>query len=447
MTQNTARRLRLSAAQALLGSVGVALLTYICYRLHLDVATTALVDVIAVVLLSLTGNFISSAVVSITAALCLHYFFVAPLFSWGLYDPLEIVALAAFLTTTLVITRLLSRVRESLREAQTARDQLRLAIDTIPALVWTSLPDGSSEFSNERWLEYTGLSREEAQAWGYKAAFHPEDYERLLPRWTAGFAAGTPIENEARLRRADGVYRWFLHRAVPLRDELGNIVKWYGTSFDIEDRMRAKDVLREQARLLDLTHDTVFVRDMNNVITYWNRGAEELYGWTREEAIGKVTHQLMQTVFPAPLEEITATLLSTGRWEGELVHTRRDGTRVTVASRWSLQRDEKGQPAGTLETNNDITPRKQAEDALRRSEAYLAEAQRLSHTGSFGWDVASGELVWSDETFRIFQYDRANTGPTVEVALQRVHPEDPSCKSASTAQRVWGRIGSSIIAC
>jgi PAS domain S-box-containing protein len=424
MTQNKARRFWVFAAQALLGGTGVALLTYICYRLRLDVAATALLVLIAIVLLSLTGNFVASAVVSIIATLCLHYFFVTPRFSWRMDDLLDIVALVAFLTTTLVITRLLSKVRESLRDAQTARDELRLAIDTIPALVWTTLPDGSSEFSNQRWLEYTGLSREDAREWGYKSAIHAEDYERLLPRWTASFATGASIEDEVRLRRSDGEYRWFLHRAVPLRDELGNIVKWYGTSFDIEDRMRAKAVLREQARLLDLTHDTVFVRNMDDVITYWNRGAEELYGWTREEAVGKVCHQLTQTVFPAPLEVITATLLATGRWEGELVHTKRDGTRVIVSSRWSLQRDEKGQPVGTLETNNDITQRKQAEDALRRSEAFLAEAQRLSHTGSFGWDVASGELIWSDETFRIFEYDLANTRPTIDAVLQRVHPDD-----------------------
>ena len=154
-----------------------------------------------------------------------------------------------------------------------------------------------------------------------------------------------------RLRRADGQYRWFLIRAVPLRDEQGTIRKWYGTATDIEDRKQAEDavrrseaILREQASLLDLTHDTVFVRDMNDVITYWNRGAEELYGWKRDEAIGKVTHDLLHTVFPAPLEEITAALLRTGRWEGELVHTKRDGTQVTVASRWSLQQDESGQP-------------------------------------------------------------------------------------------------------
>ena len=130
----------------------------------------------------------------------------------------------------------------------------------------------------------------------------------------------------------------------------------------------ANMVLREQASLLDLTHDTIFVRDLNDVITYWNRGAEELYGWTRDEAIGQVSHQLMKTVFPEPLEDITAQLFRSGRWEGELIHTKRDGTRVTVASRWSLQQDERGRPIGTLETNNDITERKRADAELLTSE-------------------------------------------------------------------------------
>jgi PAS domain S-box-containing protein len=100
--------------------------------------------------------------------------------------------------------------------------------------------------------------------------------------------------------------------------------------------------LREQARLLDLTHDTIFVRGMTDLITYWNRGAEDLYGWKREQAVGKASHQLLRTVPPAPLEEITAELLRTDRWEGELVHTKRDGTQVIVESRWALQRDERG---------------------------------------------------------------------------------------------------------
>jgi PAS domain S-box-containing protein len=132
-------------------------------------------------------------------------------------------------------------------------------------------------------------------------------------------------------------------------------------------RRRMEEILRERANLLDLTHDTVFVRDMNDVITYWNRGAEELYGWTSEEALGRVTHQLTRTIFPEPLDQINAQLLRAGRWEGELIHTKRDGTRVVVATRWSLQRDEQGRPSAILETNNDVTERKEAEEAVRRS--------------------------------------------------------------------------------
>jgi PAS domain S-box-containing protein len=147
-------------------------------------------------------------------------------------------------------------------------------------------------------------------------------------------------------------------------------------------------VLREQASLLDLTHDTVFVRNMDEVITYWNRGAEELYGWNLEEALCKVAWQLLQTIFPAPLAEIKAELLRTGRWEGELIHTKREGTQVVVASRWSLQRDEHGRPAAILETNEDITEQKRAEEALRQAQADLAHVSRVTTMGELTASLA-----------------------------------------------------------
>jgi len=136
---------------------------------------------------------------------------------------------------------------------------------------------------------------------------------------------------------------------------------WFATV-----RRRFEVGLYEQAALLNLTHDTVFVMDLEGVIRYWNRGAEEQYGWPAEKAVGKVVHDLLKTVFPRPLEEIKAELIRTDRWEAELVHTKKGGTQVAVASRWSLQRDRHGAPFAILETNNDISERKRAEEALSR---------------------------------------------------------------------------------
>jgi PAS domain S-box-containing protein len=144
--------------------------------------------------------------------------------------------------------------------------------------------------------------------------------------------------------------------------------------------LRARDELKveviertQQASLLDLTHDTIFVRDMDNTITYWNRGAQELYGWTPGQAIGSRSYDLLRTVFTARLEDIHAELLRTGRWEGELTQTRSDGATIAVSSRWSLRRDENECPAAILETNNDISGQKRREEEIRGLNAELAK--------------------------------------------------------------------------
>jgi PAS domain S-box-containing protein len=129
--------------------------------------------------------------------------------------------------------------------------------------------------------------------------------------------------------------------------------------------LREAAIRHQQGELLNLTQDPIFVRNMDGVITYWNRGAQELYGWTAEQAIGKRTHELLQTVFPVPFDEIQTELLRTGRWEGELKKKKADGTGVLVVSRWSLQRDEHWNPIAILESENDITERKRAEQTFR----------------------------------------------------------------------------------
>ena len=193
---------------------------------------------------------------------------------------------------------------------------------------------------------------------------------------------------------------------------------------EIADRRRTEDALRKQARLLDLAHDAIIVRDMDDRITYWNPGAEQTYGWQRKEAHGKITQALLACVYPSDVESLKAVVVREGRWDGELTQTRKDGRKIVVASRWALLRDEDSEPAAMLQIDTDITGRKQAEDELRRSEEFLAEGQRLSHTGSWEWNVSSGQLVFSDETFRILGFDPEQPAPSLEVVLERLHPED-----------------------
>jgi PAS domain S-box-containing protein len=141
------------------------------------------------------------------------------------------------------MARVAIEARRSEDDLRKSEDRLRIVIDTIPAMAWSVLPDGALDFVNQRWLEYTGLSLEGAINEPTRTV-HPDDLPQALQKWSVTMAAGDPYEDEMRLRRADGEYRWFLIRIVPLRDEHGNVVKWYGTGTDIEDRKQAEDTLR-----------------------------------------------------------------------------------------------------------------------------------------------------------------------------------------------------------
>jgi len=183
---------------------------------------------------------------------------------------------------------------------------------------------------------------------------------------------GERIEHfETIRRRKDGSLVAISLTVSPLRDSSGKVVGASKVARDIGGRLRTERALAEQARLLNLTNDAVIIRDTSDRITYWNRGASEMYGYSSEEAIGSVSHDLFQTVFPEPLDVIEATLKRCGRWSGELVHKRKDGRELIAASRWALDRDSAGSPLFVLETNNDITRQRLSERALRESEEQL----------------------------------------------------------------------------
>lgn len=194
---------------------------------------------------------------------------------------------------------------------------------------------------------------------------------------------------------------------------------------EIVQRQQVEEALNRHAHMLDLANDTIMIRDLEDSITYWNQGAERLYGWKKEEVVGQFVHTFLQTEFPKPLEEIRDVFLRHGYWEGELVHIKRDGTRVTVESRWTLQRDEQGQPSAILEINNDITERKQAEKRLEVqyiTARVLAESATLSEAtpkilqaicDSLGWDV--GELWSVNQQANVLDFVTAWYQPSVKV--------------------------------
>src|SRR3977135_1973487 len=161
-------------------------------------------------------------------------------------------------------------------EAQLADSEARLQtiIDMVPSFLWTSLPDGSKEYLNKRWYDYTGLSLEEGQGWGWKVGVNPEDLDRLVQEWLAIMDARKPGELETRIRRYDGVYRWFLIRVVPLLDEQGNVVKWFGSNTDIEDPKLAEEKLRqderELRRITDAIPQTIVIQDPDGNSLYAN---------------------------------------------------------------------------------------------------------------------------------------------------------------------------------
>ncbi len=172
-------------------------------------------------------------------------------------------------------------------------------------------------------------------------------------------------------RRKDGSLVDISVTISPVKDGAGRVIGASKVARDITKRREIEQALSERALLLDLSNDAILVRDGADRITYWNKSATELYGHSREEALGRVTHELLRTEFPEPLERITEQLHRDGRWTGELVHRRKDGTQVVVISRWALDRDDRGNRKCVLETNNDITQQKQSERALRESENRL----------------------------------------------------------------------------
>jgi PAS domain S-box-containing protein len=305
----------------------------------------------------------------------------------------------------------------------------RLIIDTAPTLIHTALPDGFLDFFNKRWLEYLGVGLKEVQGWHWTDVIHPDDVDKLVADWRSSLKTGVPLEVEARVRGANGQFRWFLHRKVPLCDTQGTIIRWYGSSVDIDDRKRAEDALQRSQFYLNegqrLSDSGSWSFTADRVCDYWSPQLYEILGFDPAKGIPTIADYLA-IVHPADREMVERTL---NRMIAEGVGcdikkrvVRPDGQLRAIRC-VGVPMFENGKATRFIGTLIDVTEQEHLTLELRRRETYLTEAQRLSHTGSFGWNVSRGEIVWSEENFRILEYDRS-VKPTLELVRQRIHPKD-----------------------
>ena len=254
-------------------------------------------------------------------------------------------------------------------------EEFQTLADNIPTLCWMAHADGHIHWFNRRWYEYTGSSPDSQEGWGWESVHDPRTLPEVIGRWRHSLATGQPFEMTFPLRGADGVFRPFLTRIVPIRGTPdaehpeGRIERWFGTNTDVSPQAAAEEALRaSEARLHELVGtldlSAVMVRDLDGTIRFWSRGCERLYGWTAEEAVGQSAHELLRTEFPLPPAEIEAALLCEGEWRGDLRHVRRSGTSLVVAAHKALRRDKAGCAAAVVESLADVT-------ALRRAQAEL----------------------------------------------------------------------------
>jgi formate hydrogenlyase transcriptional activator len=273
-------------------------------------------------------------------------------------------------------------LRNAFDRVQKSEFKLRQVIDTIPTLVWSNLPDGSNEFLNRNWHEYTGLSPEESHGWGWQAAFHPEDLPVLMEKWKGMLVSGEAGEIEARLRRHDGTYRWFLIRAEPFRDEAGKIVRWYGTSTDIDDRKQAENKLRQGERelreLIDHLPQCVVVLDKEGVLLQTNKTMLDYNGYTLEEMRGTgCQDRHRRDLHPDDLERVQnerrAGLAGGVPFESEKRLLGKDGRYRWFLFRYKPVVNEDGHIVRWFATATDIEERKHAEERTRNENLALRE--------------------------------------------------------------------------
>ena len=273
-------------------------------------------------------------------------------------------------------------------------EEFRSMADAMPQLVWMADPDGYVHWFNQRWYEYTGTTPDQNCGWGWRSVHDPQGLEQVLTKWNASLASGDPFEMVSRLKDKSGEYRPFLTRAVPLRDPVGAITRWFGTSTDISGEFEirreiqnsqaklqeALDASQRLAAIVESSDDAIIGKNLNGIVTSWNPCAERMFGYTAEEMIGQSVRKIIpQDVF-ADEDRIMSAVARGERTEHfETVRKRKDGENIEVSLTLSPVCDEIGNIVGVASISRDVSQQKKVEKALHTTER-LATVGRMAAT-------------------------------------------------------------------
>jgi PAS domain S-box-containing protein len=306
--------------------------------------------------------------------------------------------------------------------------ELRLVVETIPALVWRAGPDGNFDYVNKRVLEYMGAPLGEIIGWGWMEKVHPDDIAFKVNTWLKALESESHHDAVCRIREADGRYRWFEVRGEPLRASDGTVLSWYGVLIDIDDRRKAEEALRESEyklrQIIETVPGLIWSADPAGEPTHVSQRLLDYSGMRFEDFKHRGWEAFVHPAdFPETAKAFYHAIQTGTSYEGVMRLRRADGEFRWHHARCEPLRDRQGRIIQWYGLSVDIDERKKAEDRLRRREAYLAEAQRLSHTGTAVFNDTT-ILYFSDETYRIFGFDPRNGLPSREAALQTIHPDD-----------------------
>jgi diguanylate cyclase (GGDEF)-like protein/PAS domain S-box-containing protein len=323
-------------------------------------------------------------------------------------------------------------VEAALHESQRAFSTL---ISNLPGLAYRCRndPDWTTEFVSDGALELTGYPSEAftAHRVKYNDLIHPDDRKWLWADTQRALLARQPFQQIYRLLTASGEEKWVWEQGRGVYAADGGLEALEGLVLDITEHQQARAALKAQAQLLDLAHDAILVWDLETgAIRFWSRGAEELYGWTRDEVLGRSVQAVLQTEFPRPEAEINAELRDAARWEGELTQVRRDGSRVVLASRWALQTED-GQPIAVIGINRDITERQQVENRVRESEELYRQMFQKNYAIKLLIDPATGAIVDANAAAADFYgYSRADLLRANITRINTLTPQETAAEMA-----------------